>query len=64
MHIDIKVHIKRNKMTINDFARKLGYTPTYLSKVINKKIKPSLVLATMIEEETQGKVKAETLMKG
>ena len=54
--------IKNKKFMIQDFAKKVGITPPYLSQVINWKCRPKYEILLEIEKVTEGAVGAvETL---
>lgn len=45
-----------NNITIADFAKKVGFTRSYLNTIKNGHRRPSMKLARMIEQATEGKV--------
>jgi len=53
-----------HRMTVKEFSSLVDYSRTHLSAIVNEKLKPSPKLARRIEKETNGKVKAEDLLKG
>lgn len=60
----LKIYLVMNKMTIKEFAEKVEYSRNQISNIINGTSKPSKRLAKVIEEATNGEVKAEDLLKG
>lgn len=52
----LREFLKDNRITVTDFAKKLGCSRSYLSRVIWGDIKPGKMLAKVIELETKGKV--------
>jgi len=48
------LHFK--KITLNEFAKKVGFNRSYLSLIKTGKLKPSMKLARMIEQATDGEV--------
>ncbi len=55
--------LKENNIKISDFAKKLGVHRTHLSDIVNGHIKPSWILARLIEYETNQEVKAESFFE-
>jgi DNA-binding transcriptional regulator YdaS (Cro superfamily) len=53
-----------NDMTVTAFAKLVGVTRNYISQISRGHMKPSRLLAKEIERITEGKVKAEDLLKG
>jgi transcriptional regulator with XRE-family HTH domain len=62
--MNLKDYIFLNRMSVNEFAKKIKCSCSYFSLLLNGHIKPRKRLAQDIEEATEGKVKAEELMKG
>lgn len=60
----LKLYLAENRMTIKEFCEKIGYSRNQISGIVNEKLKPSIRLAKVIEEATNGEVKAEELLKG
>ena len=52
----LKDYLKQNKIKQKDFAVKLDIGEAHLSEITNDKTLPSLKLALLIEENTQGLV--------
>lgn len=50
-------YLKENKMDIQEFAKKIDYTREHMSRIVNKKKKPSEKLKRQIHKITNGKVK-------
>jgi len=50
-------------MTINKFCVLIGYSRNQISGIINGKLIPSLRLAKLIEQTTNGEVTVEQLLK-
>ena len=62
--MELKIYLVKNRMSITDFSKQLGCSRGHLTGVVNGKIKPSRVLAQLIEIKTNGEVTIEDLMKG
>lgn len=62
MKLGIYLYIR--KITITEFSKRLGCSREHLNRVINGQKKPSRILASAIEKETDGEVTIEDLMKG
>lgn len=52
----LKEWIKKNNVSIQHFAKKLGVTRQHVYHLINGKSAPSLKIAFLIQKETNGKV--------
>lgn len=61
--MDLRTWLFKNRISLRQFAKKIDYNFSYLSLVMNYKRVPSEKLAMKIEEETQGTVKGQALIK-
>lgn len=57
------MYLFKNRMTINKFCVLIGYSRNQISGIINGKLIPSLRLAKLIEQTTNGEVTVEQLLK-
>lgn len=48
--------MNKKRFTAEEFARRVGVTPTYLSHIVNGKVTPSTSLSKKIERESSGEV--------
>jgi transcriptional regulator with XRE-family HTH domain len=62
--MELKIYLVKNRMTIKEFCEKIGYSRNQISGIINGKLRPSKRLAKVIQDATNGEVKAEDLLKG
>lgn len=62
--MELKIYLVQNRLTIKEFCEKIGYSRNQISGIANGKLKPSLRLAKVIEEATDGQVTVKDLMKG
>lgn len=60
--MDLREYLFRKQISIADFSKKIGYSRTYISLIVHKKMKPSKRLAAAIEEATEGIVKVKDLL--
>ena len=60
---DLKEHLYQSRMTVTQFADKIQASRSYMSNIINGKMKPGKRLAKDIEIETKGLILAEDLLK-
>jgi transcriptional regulator with XRE-family HTH domain len=60
--MDLREYLFRKRMSSTDFAKLLGCERSYLSKIVNRKMKPGKYLAKAIVEATNGEVSYEELM--
>lgn len=58
----LKKYLDNNKITITDFAKKIGIHRNNLSRIINGNHFPSRTVAYKIEKLTSGEVTAESLL--
>lgn len=58
----LKLYLVENKISITDFSKVLKCSRGHLTGVVNGKIKPSRILAELIESKTNGAVKAKDLL--
>lgn len=61
--MELKEYLFRENISATEFARRVGMSREYLSRVKNHKIKPSRHLARSIMTETQGKVTLDDLLR-
>ena len=54
--MNLKQYLFKNKIVKQDFARILGITPIYFSRILGG-IRPSFKLAQKIQRETEAEVK-------
>ncbi len=59
--MEIKKYLAAERIKVKDFARILGIKPVYLSQIICGYRPVSKYLALLIEEKTNGRVRAEVL---
>jgi len=52
--MNLREYLFRNDMKISQFARKIGYNPTYLNGVVNGLTEPGHRLAKTISDATDG----------
>jgi len=64
MDMQLKVYLVQNRLTIKEFSEMIGYSRNQISGIANEKLKPSLRLAKLIEQATNGQVTVEELLKG
>lgn len=62
-YMKLKLYLVKNKISITDFSKTLGCSRGHLTGVVNGKIKPSRILAELIESKTNGEIKAVELFK-
>ena len=60
----LREYLFYQEISITEFAKTIGASRSYISQISMGKIKPSKFLARDIERFTNGKVKAEDLLKG
>jgi len=60
--MDLDYYLWKNKIKFKDFARKLGIDPSHVSKLVQKKTTPSLIVAMKIHEESKGKIPFEEMI--
>lgn len=65
MTVSLRDYLWKNRwrFTQHEFARRVGIAPTYLSRIANGAITPSMTLAKKIQQETNGEVKWHELME-
>lgn len=61
--MNLREYLFYNKITVKDFADKLGYSRSYISGIVHELSMPSPRLAKEIEKVTQGKIKASSWKK-
>ena len=61
--MNLRDYLHFQRMTIQEFADKVGYTRTHLSMIVNDKMNPSARLAKDIERLTNGEVEASQWIK-
>lgn len=61
--MDLREYLFRERLKINQFAKKIKYTPTYVNAIINERVTPGRKVAEAIVEATNGKVTMEELMQ-
>lgn len=61
--MELRVYLAKQRVTIKDFCEKIGYSRNQISGIINERYRPSARLAKLIEEATNGEVKADELLK-
>ncbi len=57
----LRDYLHEREISITDFAKSIGASRDYISRISLGKLKPSKWLAKEIERETQGKVTAEEM---
>jgi len=67
MHMEVKMNLQdwlyTNKMSVTEFAKSLGVSRDWISRIINKGVKPGDRLARDISLATEGKVTEQELRK-
>lgn len=61
--MDLREYLFRKRLSQKEFAEKLGCTPTYLSQLVQLRVRPSRPLAKLIEVVTDGGVTEIELME-
>ena len=62
--MQLKLYLIKNRLTIKEFCEMIGYSRNQISGIANGKLKPSIRLARVIENATNGEVTVEELLKG
>lgn len=62
--MNLREYLFFEKLSVTNFAKKIGISRTHLTAVISKKTRPSLHLSKLIEIETKGKVTLDELREG
>lgn len=60
--MDLRRYLFEHRITATDFAESIGCSRIHLSEVINARRKPSLLLATSIQNFTKGEVSVEEML--
>jgi ribosome-binding protein aMBF1 (putative translation factor) len=63
MNMELKIYLVKKRSSIKEFSEQIGYSRNQIPAVANGKYKPSNRLAKVIENATNGEVKAEDLLK-
>jgi|WetSurMetagenome_2_1015567.scaffolds.fasta_scaffold211924_4 DNA-binding transcriptional regulator YdaS (Cro superfamily) len=58
----LRIYLFTHKITINQFAEKLGIHRTYLGSICKGLRKPSRLLAKEIERQTNGEITSDDLL--
>lgn len=61
--MELRLYLKKNRLTVNEFCEKVNYSRTHVSAVINKRFRPSKKLAKLIEQATNGEVTMEEILE-
>jgi len=61
--MELKVYLVRKRITVTDFAKKIGCSRSHLTEIVNGKRKVGKSLAMLIELATSGEVKSEELLR-
>jgi hypothetical protein len=61
--MDLKDYLYFSRKTIVNFAKEVGVSRHHMSRIVNKRDKPSRLLARYIEEITGGEVTIKDLME-
>lgn len=61
--MDLKIYLIKNRITIKEFSELIGYSRNQISGVANGTNNPSIRLAKVIQEATNGEVKVEDLIQ-
>lgn len=61
--MDLREYLFRTRTSLKNFSEKLGYSRSYVSILVHGHRKPSLRLAKLIEQTTDGKVTVQQQMK-
>lgn len=61
-NMELKLYLVKNRIKVQDFAKKLGCSRTHLSEVINGKKRAGSSLAKLIELTTNGEITAEEVI--
>ena len=60
--MDLKTYLYNKRQTIADFSREIKYSKNFITNVVNGRIKAGIKLARIIEEYTQGEIKAHEII--
>jgi plasmid maintenance system antidote protein VapI len=60
--MELDYYLFKNKMKIKDFAEKIGIFPHNVSRIVNRKVTPHLVIAIKIHKATDGLVSYEEMV--
>lgn len=61
--MNLKYYLFNENKSVVDFAKEIGISRNYLSRIANQYTRPSKILAQVIEMKTNGKVTERELMK-
>ena len=61
--MDLKEYLYQKRLTLKQFSEIIGYNRSYLSLIMNGKLKPSKRLAKDIQEATNGQVTENELLE-
>ncbi len=54
--MELKEYLKKNNMNIKEFALKLDYTRSHMSRIVNGRVNPSDKIKRQISKLTEGEV--------
>ena len=60
--MNLREYLFRNNLMVKDFAKKIRFSPTYVTKHLSNKSRYSEKLANAIERETKGVLKENNLV--
>lgn len=61
--MDLREYLFHNRLSIVQFSEMVYSSRTHMSAIVHGKLRPSKRLAKLIENATNGEVKAESLLK-
>ena len=61
--MELGYYLFKNRIKIKDFAFRVGVVPYHMTKIIQKRVTPSLVTALKIHEETDGEVSFREMVR-
>jgi hypothetical protein len=62
--MDLRTYLFNHRIKVTEFGKRINFSSIHLHKIINEERKPSLKLAKIIEEATNGEVTINDLLKG
>lgn len=62
-NMDLRTYLFLKNMTLKSFSETLNYSTAQISQVMHGRRKPGRKLARLIEQATNGEIKAEELLK-
>lgn len=62
--MELGLYLYISKINQVEFAKRIGVSRNYMNQIVNKRLKPSVPIAKLIETETQGAVSAKEVRAG